>query len=49
MPIPSTEKTQKNLVARNSELRARLDEADETLRAIRTGEVDALIVSGADG
>lgn len=28
----------------NSELRARLDEAEETLRAIRSGEVDALVV-----
>ncbi|HEY5158890.1 MAG TPA: HD domain-containing phosphohydrolase, partial [Anaerolineales bacterium] len=27
----------------------RLDEAEETLRAIRNGEVDALIVSGVDG
>jgi signal transduction histidine kinase/ActR/RegA family two-component response regulator len=31
------------------ELRARLDEAEETLRAIRSGEVDAIVVSGTDG
>ncbi len=30
-------------------LRARLDEAEETLRAIRGGEVDALVVSGVGG
>ena len=29
-----------------SELRARLEELEETLRAIRSGEVDALVVSG---
>ncbi len=31
------------------ELRARLAEAEENLRAIRSGEVDALIVQGPDG
>ncbi len=31
------------------ELRARLEEAEETLRAIRSGEVDALVVSGPQG
>ena len=30
-------------------LRARLGEAEETLRAIRSGEVDALVVSGPEG
>lgn len=30
-------------------LRARLEESEETLRAIRTGEVDALVVSGPHG
>ncbi|HEY8671462.1 MAG TPA: PAS domain-containing protein, partial [Terriglobales bacterium] len=29
-----------------AELRARLEELEETLRAIRSGEVDALVVSG---
>ena len=31
------------------DLRARLNEAEETLRAIRQGEVDALMVSGSEG
>jgi PAS domain S-box-containing protein len=31
------------------ELRRRLEEAEETLRAIRCGEVDALVVCGQDG
>jgi PAS domain S-box-containing protein len=30
----------------NAELRARLEEAEETLRAIRSGEVDALVMAG---
>jgi PAS domain S-box-containing protein len=34
---------------RIAELEARLAEAEETLRAIRSGEVDALVVSGPDG
>jgi two-component system sensor histidine kinase/response regulator len=46
-----------NLAARNYEqladevadLRGRLDEANETLRAIRTGEVDAVLVQGPQG
>ncbi len=33
----------------NAELRARLDEANEMLGAIRGGEVDALVVQSADG
>jgi len=37
------------LRAENADLRARLEEAEDTLRAIRTGEVDALIVETADG
>ncbi len=39
-------KTQEQLANENEDLRTRLDEAEETLRAIRNGEVDALIVSG---
>jgi PAS domain S-box-containing protein/putative nucleotidyltransferase with HDIG domain len=42
-------KTKKQLATENEELYARLNEAEETLRAIHSGEVDALIVSGADG
>ncbi|HJU64270.1 MAG TPA: PAS domain S-box protein, partial [Gemmatimonadaceae bacterium] len=30
-------------------LRARLEEAEETLHAIRTGEVDAVVIQGPDG
>ena len=37
------------LRAENAELRARLEESEETLRAIRAGEVDALVVAGAAG
>jgi len=37
------------LLAKNAELLSRLDEAEETLRAIRDGEADALLVSGPDG
>ncbi len=37
------------LVEEIETLRARLGEAEETLRAIRSGEVDALVVSGPDG
>ena len=35
--------------AANEELRARVQELEETLRAIRMGEVDAVLVSGARG
>jgi PAS domain S-box-containing protein len=38
-----------DLPAENRELRARLFEAEEALRAIREGEVDAIIVSGSKG
>lgn len=42
------EKT-KDEPAEITELRLRLDEAEETLMAIRQGEVDALVVSGPNG
>ena len=42
-------KTQEQLLLELEDLRARLDEAEDTLRAIRSGEVDALIVSGVGG
>ncbi len=46
----STEASAAEAQAReNAELRARLAEAEETLRAIRDGEVDALVVHGANG
>ena len=50
--MPSRKKPSKRdegLQRRNEELQARLAEAEETLRAIREGEVDAVVVSGAKG
>jgi PAS domain S-box-containing protein len=47
--VSSQAQTKDQLRAENEDLRARLEEAEETLRAIRNGEVDALVVSGADG
>ncbi|MDO9119274.1 MAG: PAS domain-containing protein [Nitrospira sp.] len=41
--------TVQTLLQENRELRARLEESDSTLRAIREGEVDALVVEGAAG
>ncbi|MDI6852253.1 MAG: histidine kinase [Deltaproteobacteria bacterium] len=41
--------TKKELVDELDDLRFRLEEAEDTLRAIRQGEVDALVVSGPDG
>ena len=38
------QKNETELLRENAELRARLEEAEETLRAIRSGEVDALVV-----
>jgi|GEM_PF-6338330 len=40
---------EEQLRAENAELRARLDEAEDTLRSIRSGEVEALVVETADG
>ena len=47
--MPKKPTTQQQLLSENEELRARLREAEETLNAIRSGEVDALVVSGAGG
>jgi PAS domain S-box-containing protein len=38
-----------DLLAEIADLRSRLEEAEDTLRAIREGEVDALVVSGLAG
>ena len=38
-----------NSRAEINELRQRLEEAEETLRAIRSGAVDALVIEGGDG
>lgn len=40
---------EQKLIVENSELHARLDEMQETLRAIRSGEVDALVVQSPEG
>jgi PAS domain S-box-containing protein len=42
-------KSHRHLLQENTELQARLAEAEETLRAIRSGEVDALVVSTSEG
>jgi PAS domain S-box-containing protein len=47
--MAADDKLNKELQAENDELRRRLEEAEEALRAIRSGEVDALVVSGPKG
>ena len=42
-------KTQEQLNIENEELRSRLFEAEEMLSAIRSGKVDAIVISGAEG
>jgi two-component system, OmpR family, phosphate regulon sensor histidine kinase PhoR len=42
-------KTKKQLIVENAELLTRLAETEETLIAIRNGEVDAIMVSGLKG
>jgi PAS domain S-box-containing protein len=42
-------KTAADLARENDALRGRLEEAEEALRAIRSGEVDALVLPGPDG
>ncbi len=42
-------KTEQELLHELQTLRSRITEADETLRAIKTGEVDALVVSTIEG
>ncbi len=48
MPENKT-KTLEEVIAENEELRARLDEAEDVIRAIQSGEVDAVVVSGPEG
>jgi|SRR5665647_927229 len=45
----STPKTKEQLIAENEELHSRLAETEEMLKAIRSGEVDAIMVSGTKG
>jgi PAS domain S-box-containing protein/putative nucleotidyltransferase with HDIG domain len=49
MPRKPVTKTQKQLIAENEDLLRRLEEAEETLNAIRNGKVDGIIVSGVEG
>jgi len=44
-----TEKTREELEQELQDLRDRLTVAEDTLQAIRQGEVDALVISGSDG
>lgn len=41
--------SRESLLQRNRDLQERLEEAEETLQALRSGEVDALVVSGPQG
>jgi PAS domain S-box-containing protein len=41
--------TKQELLEELAELRVRLEEEEDTLRAIRNGEVDALVISGPEG
>jgi PAS domain S-box-containing protein len=47
--VAIAESSRTELLAEVADLRARLEEAEETLRAIGCGEVDAFVVSGPDG
>jgi PAS domain S-box-containing protein len=44
--MPTAQKTRRELVRAIETLQARLAEAEETLHAIRSGQVDALLISG---
>src|SRR5579859_1675473 len=47
--MDSSAEIETQLLAENERLRARLDEVEETLRAIQSGEIDALVVQGQEG
>jgi len=47
--LTSSNSPEAQLRAENAELRARLEEAEDTLRAIRSGEVDSLVVETDEG
>lgn len=47
--MEQTKPTYEELVSENTELRFQLEEANDTIEAIRTGQVDALIVQGDNG
>ena len=48
-PPPVNPLARSTLLAENAGLRTRLEEAEDTLRAIRSGEVDAFVVESAAG
>jgi PAS domain S-box-containing protein len=47
--MPNKPVTRQHLIAENEDLRTRLAQAEETLREMRSGDVDALFVPGAGG
>ncbi len=47
--MPERPNTLEEAIAEIEDLRARLQEAEETLGAIRTGQVDAVVVAGPEG
>jgi signal transduction histidine kinase len=48
--LPDTQRqTKKDISNRLQELQARLDEAEETIRALRSGEIDAIVAAGPEG
>src|SRR5512142_1809105 len=47
--MKKAQRTKEQLLAENEDLRRRLEEAEETLRAIHEGEVDALVLSKPEG
>ena len=49
MPVANRSMTMEQLLAENAELSRRLEEAEETLRAIQTGAVDAFVVEEDGG
>ena len=49
MPPDSRPESRKHLLERIRDLQQHLDEAEETLRALRGGEVDAVVASGPGG
>jgi signal transduction histidine kinase len=49
MATDTRPETREDLLERNRDLQARLDEAEETLRALKSGEVDAIVVAGPEG
>lgn len=47
--MEQSKKTYEQLLSQNDELKIQLEEANDTIDAIRTGQVDALIVNDGDG